>query len=197
MWGRRVHALHLATLRYLGHTAATGGDAGSASGACVFTLFVPTLLRLVTSRPSLFGVSAQMQGAGVPASDSTSYSHSYSLDSVAEMVATATSTTVSNIVGMIGTEASLSVQKAAMRAQWYVLLPCPHRPSTLSASTSSPIQTRRPTLKHTYTSPASNASPRSRRVHGHPLQHPRRPEAPRRTAGARARTRPARPVDAT
>ena len=49
---------------------ATDGDNGSASGARVFTLFVATLHRLVTSRPSLLGVSAQMQGVGVPASDS-------------------------------------------------------------------------------------------------------------------------------
>jgi hypothetical protein len=101
----------------------TDGDTGSASGARVFTLFISTLQRLVTSRPSLLGVSAQMQGLGVPSSDSLSYSHSHSLDSVAEMVATAASATVSNVVGMIGTEAGLSVQTAAMKVQWCVPSP--------------------------------------------------------------------------
>ena len=37
---------------------ATDGDTGSASGTRVSTLFVATLQRLVTSRPSLLGVSA-------------------------------------------------------------------------------------------------------------------------------------------
>ena len=68
---------------------ATDGDIGSASGAYIFKLFVATLLRLVTSRPSLLGVSAQIQGVGVPVSDSMPYSRSHSLDSVAEMAATA------------------------------------------------------------------------------------------------------------
>jgi len=99
--------------------SAIDGDTSSASGARVFTLFISTLQRLVTSRPSLLGVSAQMQGVGVPPSDSLSYSHSHSLDSVAGMVATA-SATVSNVVGMIGTEAGLSVQTAAMKVQWCV-----------------------------------------------------------------------------
>jgi hypothetical protein len=101
----------------------TDGDTSSASSARVFTLFVATLQRLVTSRPSLLGISSQMQGVGVPASDSIPYPHSHSLDSVAEMVATAASATVSNVVGMIGTEAGLSVQNAAMKVQWYALLP--------------------------------------------------------------------------
>jgi hypothetical protein len=62
-----------------------------------------------------------MHGVGVPASDSQSHLHSHhSLDSAAEMVATAASVTVSNLVGMVGTEAGLSVQTAAMKVQWYV-----------------------------------------------------------------------------
>jgi len=80
----------------------------TASGVCVFTPFVVILQRLVTSRLSLVGVSAQMQGVGLPTSDSMPYSHSHSLDSVTEMVATAVSAIISNIVGMIGTEAGLS-----------------------------------------------------------------------------------------
>ena len=53
---------------------------------------------LVTSRPILLGVSAQMYSVGVPASDSQSHLHSHhSLDSIAEMVVTAASATVSNV----------------------------------------------------------------------------------------------------
>ena len=58
----------------------------------------------------MLGVSVQAHGVGGPASDSQSRFHSH-LDSVTEMVvATAASATVSNVVGMIGTEAGLSVQ---------------------------------------------------------------------------------------
>jgi len=77
---------------------ATDGDTDIASGACVFTLFVAILHRLDTSRPSLLDVSAQMQGVGLPMSGSMLCSHSHSFDSVAEMVATAVSAIVSNVV---------------------------------------------------------------------------------------------------
>ena len=172
------------------HVLATDGDTGSASGARVFTLFVATLQRLVTSRPSSLGVSAQMQGVTMPTS-----THSHSLYGVAETVATAASATVS---------LSLSMHVIAMKVQWYVLLPSPHlspcHPFLLTASTSSTSRTRRPSLKHRHTSLASKASSRSAtapQVCDSPLQYLRSPEAPRRVTGARARTRPARPVDAT
>jgi hypothetical protein len=42
------------------------------------------------------------------------------MDSVTEMVTTATSATVPNVIGMIGTEAGLSVQAAGMKVQWCV-----------------------------------------------------------------------------
>jgi hypothetical protein len=100
---------------------ATDGDTGGASCPRIFTLLISALKRLVTSRPSLLGISAQMHGVGVPASDSQPHLHGHhSLDSVAEMVATAASATVSNVVGMMGTEAGLSVQTAAMKVQWCV-----------------------------------------------------------------------------
>jgi len=54
-------------------TLATDGDTGSASGTRVFTLFVPTFQCPVTSHPPLLDISAQMQGVGVPASDSMPY----------------------------------------------------------------------------------------------------------------------------
>ncbi|KAH9961982.1 hypothetical protein BC827DRAFT_1383745 [Russula dissimulans] len=63
-------------------------------------ILISALKRLLTSRPSLLGVSAHMY-----------------LDSVAGMVATAASVTVSNVFRMIGTEAGLSMQSVAMKAQ--------------------------------------------------------------------------------
>ena len=96
---------------------ATDGNNGSTPGARVFKFLVATSQRLVTSRPSLLGVSAQMQGLGVSASTSISYSRRHSLDSVVAMVATATRATVSDAIGMIGTESGLIVQSAAMKVQ--------------------------------------------------------------------------------
>ena len=103
------------------HVFATDGDTGSASGVRVFTLFVATLQHLVTSRPSLLDVSAQIQGAAMPTS-----MHSHSLDGVAETVATAASMSVPNVVGTIA-EPGLSVQVTAMKVQWYVLLSSPRQ----------------------------------------------------------------------
>jgi hypothetical protein len=92
---------------------ATDGDTSSTSSARVFTPFISALKVLVTSRPARHGIYAQTHAAGVSASDSQSYLHSYqSLDSVAEMVARAVGATVSNVVGMISTEAGLSVEAA-------------------------------------------------------------------------------------
>ena len=61
------------------------------------------------------------------------YLHGQSLDSVTEVVATAASATFANVVGMIGTEAGLSVQSVAMKVQLV-------RPTSVSSSEpSSPI----------------------------------------------------------
>ncbi|KAH9013194.1 hypothetical protein EDB84DRAFT_1533406 [Lactarius hengduanensis] len=96
--------------------SAGDSDSGGSGNARVFTYLISALKRLVTSRPALLGVSAQMQGVGVPTNDTLPHS-SHSLDSVAGMVATAASATMSNVVGMIGAEAGLSVQSAAMKVQ--------------------------------------------------------------------------------
>jgi hypothetical protein len=89
--------------------------------ARVFTPIISALKRLVTSRPALLGLPVQMHGVGIPASGSQSHLHGHhSLDSVAEMVATANSATVSNDFGMTGTEAGLSVQTTGMKVQWCV-----------------------------------------------------------------------------
>ena len=68
-----------------------------------------------------YTASLRRCGVGVPESDSQShlYSH-HSSDCIAEMVMRAASATVSNIVGMIGTEAGLGVQTARMKVQWCV-----------------------------------------------------------------------------
>ncbi|KAI0268959.1 hypothetical protein BGY98DRAFT_1101368 [Russula aff. rugulosa BPL654] len=86
---------------------ATDSDTRSASSARAVVApspssYPPALKHLVTSRPALFRVSAQIH---------------HSSGSVAEMVVTAVSTTVSNVVGMPDTEAGLSVQTAAMKVQ--------------------------------------------------------------------------------
>ncbi|KAI0271243.1 hypothetical protein BGY98DRAFT_1189635 [Russula aff. rugulosa BPL654] len=86
---------------------ATDSDTRSASSARAVVApspssYPPALKHLVTSRPALFRVSAQIH---------------HSSGSVAEMVVTAVSTTVSNVVGMADTEAGLSVQTAAMKVQ--------------------------------------------------------------------------------
>jgi hypothetical protein len=62
-----------------------------------------------------------MHGVGVPASNSQSHLHSsHSLDGVAKVVVMAASATVSNIVGMIGSETGPSMQTATMKVQWCV-----------------------------------------------------------------------------
>jgi len=124
----------------------------------VVTFFVATSQRLITSRTSLLGVSAQMQGVGVPASDSMPYSHSHTLDSIAEMVATAASTSVSNVVGMIDRpeRASRSDESEAVRSTSLSSFE-PSHSFLLIALTSSTRQTRRPSPSRTYTSSASKA----------------------------------------
>jgi len=59
-----VDAKFMCCIRQRYDALATDSDTRSGSGAHVFTLFVATLQRHVTSRPTLLGVSAQMQGTG-------------------------------------------------------------------------------------------------------------------------------------
>jgi hypothetical protein len=99
-------------------TMSSDGDTDSASGAPIFTLLISALKRLVISRPTQLGVSAQTHEVGVTGSDSQSHLQTHrSLDNIAEMVVTAV---VSNVVRMIGTQAGLSVQTAATKVQWCV-----------------------------------------------------------------------------
>jgi len=96
--------------RYDGDTL----DSGEGASANVFTMLVAALKRVVTEKPALLGISQQMLGVNVP---TTEGSGAYGLDGVAGMVATAASATVSNVVGMMGSEAGLSAA-SAMKLQW-------------------------------------------------------------------------------
>ena len=92
------------------------------SSAHVFTLISAlNFKRLVTSRPAL-SCLVSLHRCTVWCTFErlriALHSH-YSLDSSAEMVATSASSTVSNLVGMIGTE-GLSVQTAVLKVQWCV-----------------------------------------------------------------------------
>jgi len=126
-------------------------------------------------------------------------------DSVAETVAKLATATVSNVIGMIGTEAGLNVQVVAMKMKWS----SPHEsPRHLFHSLSQhrlAQQDRRAVHPRSVYIPPRRPMPRLAlrrppRVCDSPLQHPRSPEPPfprRRIAGAHARTRPAPPVDTT
>ncbi|KAH9955063.1 hypothetical protein BC827DRAFT_1271999 [Russula dissimulans] len=77
---------------------ATDGDANSASGPRIFTILISALKRPITLRPSLLGVSGQMQGVAINLIDSLPHIHGHTLDRVAGMVAAAARATVSNVV---------------------------------------------------------------------------------------------------
>ncbi|KAI0086033.1 guanine nucleotide exchange factor in Golgi transport N-terminal-domain-containing protein [Irpex rosettiformis] len=88
------------------------------SGSKVFTSLVTALNRLVTEKPHLLGVSAQMGGIGVATQTGEGASGSVlDVGGVAGMVANAASATVSGVVGMMGSEAGLSLQGSAMKLQ--------------------------------------------------------------------------------
>jgi hypothetical protein len=110
---------------------------GEESGSNVFSALTSALNRLLTEKPALLGVAAQMSGIGVPQSDSVGSSGSgYGLDGMAGMVATAASATVSGVVGMMGSSGGLSVQGSSMKLQWLVTL---ISPSLSSADTARSI----------------------------------------------------------
>jgi len=157
---------------------ATDDYTGNASGARVLTPFIPPLQHIVTSRP---------------------YSHSHSLDCAAEMV-TAAGTTASDVVGMIGTEAGLRAKCSDKTA---VL------PTSLSLSEpSSPIpshsidrldKTDAPPIPELFIYPLGVQIPRLALDDGLagyaiPIYNFL---ATHRIARARARTRPAPPINAT
>ena len=89
------------------------------TGSKVFTSLVTALNRLVTEKPHLLGVGAQMGGVGVaPQAGEGATGSVLDVGGVAGMVANAASATVSGVVGMMGSEAGLSTQTSAMKLQW-------------------------------------------------------------------------------
>ncbi|KAJ3930574.1 MAG: hypothetical protein NXY57DRAFT_300956 [Lentinula lateritia] len=91
-------------------------------GSNALSTLITALKRLITEKPALLGVGSQMFGVGVSSNNDSHYALSpsgsaYSLDGVAGMVATAASATVSNVVGMMGSNAGLSLQGSTMKLQ--------------------------------------------------------------------------------
>lgn len=88
----------------------------------LFGSLVSCLKRLVTEKPAILGVCAQMFGVGVSSHQSdvnvSSSSYGFDVGTVAGIVANAASATVTGVVGMIGTEHGLSPTGSAMKLQW-------------------------------------------------------------------------------
>lgn len=99
-------------------------SAGSGSSG-VFSALVTALRRLATEKPSLLGVSSQMGGVGVSTKDAAaeiagnSSVYGGNVGLVAGMFATAATTTISGVVGMMAVGPGLSVSNSAMKLQWY------------------------------------------------------------------------------
>ncbi|KIJ29789.1 hypothetical protein M422DRAFT_107343, partial [Sphaerobolus stellatus SS14] len=87
------------------------------NGSKVFGSLVTALNRLASEKPSLLGVGTQVMGLGVAPSYNAEGASGYGMESVAGMVANAASATVSGVVGMMGTEAGLSVVGSSMKLQ--------------------------------------------------------------------------------
>lgn len=95
------------------------------AGSNLFGSLISVLTRLVMEKPGLLGVSSQMFGVGVssqhadsgpvPATPSNS---AFDVITVAGMVANAASSTITGVVGMMGTEHGLSVATSSMKIQW-------------------------------------------------------------------------------
>ncbi len=93
-------------------------------GSKVISLLVTALKRLVTEKPALLGICAQMGGIGIhsdpspsPSGTGASGAAAYGLD----MAGRVASATVSGVVGMIGGIGGLSLHGSSMKLQWYVL----------------------------------------------------------------------------
>ncbi|KAI5120993.1 hypothetical protein M0805_000454 [Coniferiporia weirii] len=89
----------------------------------LFGSLVSVLKRLVTERPVLLGVSSQMFGVGVSSyhteagTSAGTSGYGFDIGTVAGIVANAASATVTNVVGMMGTEHGLSQTGSAMKLQ--------------------------------------------------------------------------------
>ena len=88
----------------------------SVGGSKVFGSLVSALNRLASEKPALLGVGTQVMGLGVAPSYNAEGGSGYGMEAVAGMVANA----ASGVVGMMGSEAGLSVVGSSMKLQWYV-----------------------------------------------------------------------------
>ena len=104
------------------YDARTSSEGVGASG--VFSALITALKRLATEKPSLLGVGAQMGGVGVSSRDAAydiaggSSVYGGNVGLVAGMVANAATTTISGVVGMMGTGPGLSAANSTMKLQW-------------------------------------------------------------------------------
>lgn len=104
------------------YDARKNSDGAGTSG--VFSALITALRRLATEKPGLLGVGAQMGGVGVSSKDAAydiaggSSVYGGNVGLVAGMVANAATTTISGVVGMMGTGPGLSVSNSTMKLQW-------------------------------------------------------------------------------
>ncbi|KAH8111570.1 hypothetical protein DFH11DRAFT_1791651 [Phellopilus nigrolimitatus] len=95
----------------------------SQGGSRLYGSLVSVLKRLVTEKPALLGVSSQMFGVGVSShhfeagSSLSASGYGFDIGTVAGIVANAASATVTNVVGMMGSEHGLNSVGSAMRLQ--------------------------------------------------------------------------------
>lgn len=89
------------------------------SGSKVFSTLVAAVKRLVTEKPALLGSNQQIHGVGVANPSDSGSGYGLDVGGVAGMVATAASASLHGVVGMMGSEAGLSVQGSAMKLQWF------------------------------------------------------------------------------
>ena len=94
-------------------------------GTSLFGSLISILKRLVTEKPALLGVCTQMFGVGVssqaePGSSAGSGGYGFDIGSVAGLVASAASATMTGVVGMMGTEHGLDPVGSSMKLQWCV-----------------------------------------------------------------------------
>ncbi|KAF8606647.1 hypothetical protein BDV93DRAFT_553804 [Ceratobasidium sp. AG-I] len=103
------------------YDARTNSEGVGTSG--VFSALITALRRLATEKPGMLGVGAQMGGVGVSSRDAAydiaggSSVYGGNVGLVAGMVANAATTTISGVVGMMGTGPGLSVSNSTMKLQ--------------------------------------------------------------------------------
>ncbi|CAE7121297.1 unnamed protein product [Rhizoctonia solani] len=98
-------------------------DSRGSGSSGVFSALITALRRLATEKPGLLGVSSQMGGIGVSTRDAaaeiagSSSVYGGNVGLVAGMVASAATTTISGVVGMMASGPGLSVSGSSMKLQ--------------------------------------------------------------------------------